>query len=442
MFAAALRDVVNMPHLIAPSLVSTICFAGHLKLDIPWTNLFSADVDVAVENVYILAGPITDRQYDPERERQLQNAVKRQLLDSIEKTILQDVGKSEHVHIAQWEKNQSDVWVITRHPHSDSSPEAGALSCRNGGGHCLLKICSHEYVGKHLHTDKIWPGTGWVSSIWNIVHIMYISLSVLEHWSYIIYTYMCQWISRKTFTHIKSHLSLVCNIWNIVHIMCLCWNIIWILCLCWNIVHMFLWICRKTFTHIKSHLALDEPLISETLFIIIMCVNMQANISSLHFTFPVTRKDRWGTTDEFATSSLHLFLFSCENIYTHKISPWTLFICVRVYISGKIFTHTKSHLALYQSLICLKCVKCVQKERTPSCPSSHPPLLRTPLRVPGSRICPATHCMCCKRQLRSLGPRRGCSNLSRFTNPPPPHLSSPRWGTMDAEIYPPHPLWW
>jgi len=68
-------------------------FAGHLKLDIPWTNLFSADVDVAIENVYILAGPITDRQYDPERERQLQNAVKRQLLEAIEKSLLQDVGK-------------------------------------------------------------------------------------------------------------------------------------------------------------------------------------------------------------------------------------------------------------------------------------------------------------------------------------------------------------
>ena len=33
-------------------------------------------------------------------------------------------------------------------------------------------------------------------------------------------------------------------------------------------------------------------------------------MSILFFTLPVTRTDRWGTTDDFATSSLHVFLFS------------------------------------------------------------------------------------------------------------------------------------
>lgn len=59
-------------------------YSGSFKVDIPWTSLFSASVVVNVEDVYLLAGPITDRVYDPERERALQNAVKRQLLETME----------------------------------------------------------------------------------------------------------------------------------------------------------------------------------------------------------------------------------------------------------------------------------------------------------------------------------------------------------------------
>ena len=64
-----------------------------MKIDIPWTNLFSADVHVYLEDVYIVAGPVTDRQYDPQRERLLQNAVKRQKLEALEKSAVEAAGR-------------------------------------------------------------------------------------------------------------------------------------------------------------------------------------------------------------------------------------------------------------------------------------------------------------------------------------------------------------
>nr|KAG5703288.1 hypothetical protein BaRGS_025530 [Batillaria attramentaria] len=96
-------------------------YVGHLKLDIPWTNLFSADIDVAIENVYILAGPITDRQYEPERERQLQNAIKRQLLEALEKTPFQDVASKADEDPTLFEKLTQNlinrIQVSIRHIH-------------------------------------------------------------------------------------------------------------------------------------------------------------------------------------------------------------------------------------------------------------------------------------------------------------------------------------
>ncbi|KAL4233207.1 hypothetical protein ACF0H5_007891 [Mactra antiquata] len=59
-------------------------YIGKIKVDIPWTSLFSASVVVNIEDVYLLAGPVTDRMYDPDRERALQNAVKRETLETLE----------------------------------------------------------------------------------------------------------------------------------------------------------------------------------------------------------------------------------------------------------------------------------------------------------------------------------------------------------------------
>ena len=53
-------------------------------MDIPWTSLFSASVVVRVEDVYLLAGPVTDRPYDHARETALHNAAKQQVLQSLE----------------------------------------------------------------------------------------------------------------------------------------------------------------------------------------------------------------------------------------------------------------------------------------------------------------------------------------------------------------------
>ena len=67
---------------------------GNIKIDIPWTSLFSASVVAHLEDVYILAGPITDRVYDLEKERALQNAVKRQMLESLEASGITKAGRS------------------------------------------------------------------------------------------------------------------------------------------------------------------------------------------------------------------------------------------------------------------------------------------------------------------------------------------------------------
>ena len=67
---------------------------GNIKIDIPWTSLFSVSVVAHLEDVYILAGPITDRVYDLEKERALQNAVKRQMLESLEASGVTKAGRS------------------------------------------------------------------------------------------------------------------------------------------------------------------------------------------------------------------------------------------------------------------------------------------------------------------------------------------------------------
>ncbi|XP_052241928.1 intermembrane lipid transfer protein VPS13A-like isoform X2 [Dreissena polymorpha] len=61
-------------------------YIGYMKVDIPWTSLFSCSVTVLVEDVYVLAGPVTDRGYDLARETALQNAVKREILLSLTPT--------------------------------------------------------------------------------------------------------------------------------------------------------------------------------------------------------------------------------------------------------------------------------------------------------------------------------------------------------------------
>ncbi|XP_014674952.1 PREDICTED: vacuolar protein sorting-associated protein 13A-like [Priapulus caudatus] len=59
-------------------------FVGKLTLTIPWTQLYTAPVIVAVEELFVLAGPTTDREYDEAKEKQLARAHKRVILDRLE----------------------------------------------------------------------------------------------------------------------------------------------------------------------------------------------------------------------------------------------------------------------------------------------------------------------------------------------------------------------
>ncbi|RZF33558.1 hypothetical protein LSTR_LSTR008204 [Laodelphax striatellus] len=57
---------------------------GRVSLHIPWSGLYSQPVIVEVEDVYLIAGPITDREYDSEKEKRLSRASKRKKLEDLE----------------------------------------------------------------------------------------------------------------------------------------------------------------------------------------------------------------------------------------------------------------------------------------------------------------------------------------------------------------------
>ncbi|CAH1799949.1 unnamed protein product [Owenia fusiformis] len=59
-------------------------YVGKIYLSIPWTSLYSLPVIASVEDVYVIAGPLSDRKYDAEKEKNLANAIKRQKLEDLE----------------------------------------------------------------------------------------------------------------------------------------------------------------------------------------------------------------------------------------------------------------------------------------------------------------------------------------------------------------------
>ena len=50
-----------------------------------------------VEDVYLVAGPLTDRKYDAKKEKDLQNAIKREKLEELEKARLTQDGNKRKV---------------------------------------------------------------------------------------------------------------------------------------------------------------------------------------------------------------------------------------------------------------------------------------------------------------------------------------------------------
>lgn len=59
-------------------------YVGKISLKIPWTDLYSQPFDIIVHDVYLMAGPIRDRQYDAERAEASEIAAKRKRLSQIE----------------------------------------------------------------------------------------------------------------------------------------------------------------------------------------------------------------------------------------------------------------------------------------------------------------------------------------------------------------------
>ena len=57
---------------------------GQLTLQIPWSNLHGKPVKVHIEDVFLLAAPREDADYDPEEEERRAHAVKMEKLDSAE----------------------------------------------------------------------------------------------------------------------------------------------------------------------------------------------------------------------------------------------------------------------------------------------------------------------------------------------------------------------
>ncbi|XP_068086254.1 intermembrane lipid transfer protein VPS13A [Anabrus simplex] len=68
---------------------------GRISLSIPWSGLYTQSVVANVEDVYIIAGPVVDRAYDPEREKRLVRAAKKKKLEDLEGESLIGTGPTD-----------------------------------------------------------------------------------------------------------------------------------------------------------------------------------------------------------------------------------------------------------------------------------------------------------------------------------------------------------
>ncbi|PGH18613.1 hypothetical protein AJ79_00392 [Helicocarpus griseus UAMH5409] len=83
---------------------------GELTLSIPWSNLRGKPVKVDIQDVFLLAAPKEDANYDPEEERRRQNAIKLEKLESAELLKEQNAdGMSQEEQL----KNQSFTQSLT-----------------------------------------------------------------------------------------------------------------------------------------------------------------------------------------------------------------------------------------------------------------------------------------------------------------------------------------
>ncbi|KAG0637605.1 hypothetical protein HOY80DRAFT_1138202 [Tuber brumale] len=77
---------------------------GQLTLQIPWSNLKGKPVKVIIEDVYLLANPKADQEYNEEEEQRRKQAVKQEKLQNAE--LLQD-RNTEGMSAEELQKNQS-----------------------------------------------------------------------------------------------------------------------------------------------------------------------------------------------------------------------------------------------------------------------------------------------------------------------------------------------
>lgn len=53
-------------------------------MKIPWKNIYTAPVEVSVENLFLLVHPIQDVVYDPVKEEKLKQETKQALINQVE----------------------------------------------------------------------------------------------------------------------------------------------------------------------------------------------------------------------------------------------------------------------------------------------------------------------------------------------------------------------
>lgn len=101
------REALDQLHLPLNVIEGHI---GQLTLAIPWSNLRGKPVRVHIEDVFVLAAPKEDAEYDPEEEDRREHAVKMEKLDSAE---LLKERNAEGMSAEEQQRNQSFTASLT-----------------------------------------------------------------------------------------------------------------------------------------------------------------------------------------------------------------------------------------------------------------------------------------------------------------------------------------
>ncbi|XP_060801512.1 intermembrane lipid transfer protein Vps13 isoform X2 [Amyelois transitella] len=113
---------------------------GRISLQIPWSGLYTQPVIVHIEDVLVLVGPaISNRHFDPEREKRLMRAAKRKILQDLEaESEIMKGPQNFFEHLFTAIVNNLQIYVRNVHVrYEDSiSSKDGPLAC----GLCLQSL--------------------------------------------------------------------------------------------------------------------------------------------------------------------------------------------------------------------------------------------------------------------------------------------------------------